>query len=258
MSAQAPLLRLRHVSKAFAKRGAALESVDLDVPAGSLFGLIGESGSGKSTLARIVAGLLRPDRGEIHLAGQHRPGRALHREVQLVFQNPRGSLNPRHPVAHALDAPLRHLRGMAASERARCLDELLEDVRLGSRYATRYPHELSGGEAQRVAIARALAAEPRIILLDEPTSALDVLIQRDVLALLAHLHRERGVTMILISHDLAVVSEICDHVAVMEAGRIVEHGPVSQVFAQPRQTYTRTLLDAARAAGGSAASAPFP
>jgi len=249
MTARTPQLRLRDISKAFSSRGMTLEGVSLDVPARSLFGLIGESGSGKSTLARIIAGLLRPDRGEVQVAGERLSTRLLHRHIQLVFQNPRGSLNPRHPVARALDAPLRSIRGMAASDRRRCIDDLLGEVRLGSHYATRYPHELSGGEAQRVAIARALAAEPQIVLLDEPTSALDVLVQKDILALLARLHRERGMTMMFISHDLAIVSEVCDRVAVLKAGHLVEHGPAGQVFARPRHTYTRALLQAAQAVG---------
>lgn len=240
-----PALAFRDVTKRFQDSEMALDRVSFDVPAGCLFGLIGESGSGKTTLARIAAGLVRPDWGEVLVEGESLSGVPLHRRVQFVFQNPRGSLNPRQTVGRALETPLRHILGLGENQSRTRASELLGSVRLPPRYTHLYPHELSGGEAQRVALARALAAEPGIILLDEPTSALDVLTQRDVLSLLTRLHEEQGLTLLLISHDLAVVNTVCSEIAVLEHGRLVEQGPTRQTLTAPQHRYTRALLDAA-------------
>lgn len=248
MTGTTTALAFRNVTKRYGDQKPAVDGVTFDVPGGCLFGLIGESGSGKTTLARIAAGLVAPDWGQVLVAGKRRTGNDLHRRVQFVFQNPRGSLNPRQTVGRLLETPLRHILGQAATSRQARIAELLDSVQLSGNYAELYPHELSGGEAQRVALARALAAEPEIILLDEPTSALDVLIQRDILSLLTQLHGD-GLTMLLISHDLAVVNAVCSDIAILEHGRLVEHGPTRGVFTAPQHRYTRDLLAAARRLG---------
>ncbi|MFD7063505.1 ABC transporter ATP-binding protein [Streptomyces sp. NPDC059906] len=209
----------------------AVNSVSLEVPAGCVTGLVGESGSGKSTLARAVAGLT-PYQGTI--SGGER-GR-----VQMVFQDPYSSLNPRMSIGDAIAEGTRVPRAQRPTEVA----QLLELVSLPSSYAGKYPRELSGGQRQRVAIARALAAHPDVLIADEITSALDVSVQGSVLNLIRDLRTELGLTMLFISHNLAVVRYVCDAVAVMRHGRLLESGPVEDVITAPRHEYTRTLLDA--------------
>ncbi|MER5206043.1 ATP-binding cassette domain-containing protein [Streptomyces sp. NPDC002825] len=209
----------------------AVDGVSLEVPEGSVTGLVGESGSGKSTLARAVAGLT-PYRGTVTGVA---PGR-----VQMVFQDPYSSLNPRMSIGDAIAEGTRVPR----VERAAEVGRLLELVSLPATYASKYPRELSGGQRQRVAIARALAAGPELLIADEITSALDVSVQGAVLNLLRELRGELGLTMLFISHNLAVVRYACDAVAVMHHGRLVESGPVEDVIGAPRHAYTRTLLDA--------------
>ncbi|MGW8328942.1 ABC transporter ATP-binding protein [Streptomyces sp. NPDC055897] len=209
----------------------AVDDVSLEVPEGSATGLVGESGSGKSTLARAAAGLT-PYRGTI--SGVER-GR-----VQMVFQDPHSSLNPRMNIGDAIAEGTRVPRTQRPVEVARLLDL----VCLPSSYARRHPRELSGGQRQRVAIARALAARPLVLIADEITSALDVSVQGAVLNLLRDLRTELGLTMLFISHNLAVVRYVCDDVAVMRHGRLVETGPVEDVITTPRHAYTRTLLGA--------------
>jgi peptide/nickel transport system ATP-binding protein len=250
----APLLEVLSVSKSFRLPGhagrtvQAVDDVSLSIPRGGAFGLVGESGSGKSTVARLVLQLTAADSGTVLLDGapiSDATGRALlRRRSQLVHQNPYASLDPRFTVAAIVDEPLRsHRVGSRAQRRDRVV-ELLEQVALGTSYANRRPGELSGGQRQRVAIARALALEPELLVLDEPTSALDVSVQAQILALLDRLRRERGLTYLFISHDLAVVRRIAHRVGVMRDGALLELASTEELFASPREDYTRELLAA--------------
>ena len=226
----------------------AVDGVSLEVVRGRTLGIVGESGSGKSTLARMMVGLLTATAGEIELDGRSvaqllsEDRRALYRRVQMVFQDPFGSLNPRKTVREILEAPLKALHGMGPAARRDRVKQLMGLVRLRAEFVDRYPHEFSGGQCQRIGIARALAAEPELIVLDEPVSALDVSVQAQILALLADLQARLNLTYVFISHDLAVVETISSEVAVMHLGKIVERGPRSEIFANPKDDYTRLLL----------------
>ena len=220
------------------------------MPKGSTLALVGESGSGKSTAAKMLLGLEKLTSGRILVNGadvskmERQELQALRRQMQPVFQDPYGSLDPLHNIGNTIGEPLRvHKVGDTASRKARVL-EVLDQVALPSSLATRYPNELSGGQRQRVAIARAIALKPDILVLDEAVSALDVLVQAQVLNLLADLQAELGLTYLFITHDLAVVRVIADFVCVMEKGKIVEQSTVDDVFENPREDYTRELLDA--------------
>ncbi|WP_345279069.1 ATP-binding cassette domain-containing protein [Kitasatospora albolonga] len=225
--------------------------MSLRIAPGESLGLVGESGSGKSTTSRVLAGLQRPTGGTIRYDGQDatRPDRALRRrlarEVQLVFQDPYASLNPRRTVAQTLDTPLRLHTALTAPERRERAAELLEQVGLSAAHLDRHPHEFSGGQRQRIGIARALAPGPRLIIADEPVSALDVSVQAQVLNLLAELRERLDVAFLFVSHDLAVVRHFCDRIAVMHHGRLVEQSPRDELFAAPHTDYTRSLLAAA-------------
>ena len=226
-------------------RNMAVKGVSLAVAEGESFGLVGESGSGKSTVLRAIAGLVPSWDGEIAVAGeslkQHGRSRQFYKTVQMVFQDPYASLHPRHTVDRVLGEVLQ-LHGFKDID-AR-ITRLLESVGLGTGFRFRYPHQLSGGQRQRVAIARALAPEPRIILLDEPTSALDVSVQAEILNLLSDLRSEMGLTYLMVSHDLGVVGHMCDRVAVMQLGEIVEELGVAEMRRlEARHDYTRHLLD---------------
>ncbi|MEV0953444.1 ABC transporter ATP-binding protein [Promicromonospora sp. NPDC050249] len=223
----------------------AVDDVSFTVPRGSAFALVGESGSGKSTTARLVLGLERPDAGVVELDGVPvGDDRATRRRTQLVHQDPYSSLDPRFTVAAVVEEPLRAHRVGDRAERRERVVHLLEQVHLSPDLARRRPAELSGGQRQRVAIARALALDPELLVLDEPTSALDVSVQARVLDLLARLRAELGLTYLFISHDLAVVRQVADHVGVMSEGRLVETGPVGQVFDHPTRPYTAELIAA--------------
>ncbi|MGW4116307.1 ABC transporter ATP-binding protein [Actinosynnema sp. NPDC004786] len=246
-----PVIELVSVSKRFgtARRGTqAVDDVSLTVPRGTTFALVGESGSGKTTTGRLILGLERPDRGTVRVLGRDVPGlrraglRALRRDMQVVYQSPFESLNPRLSLRAIVAEPLDAYRVGHRRERDARVRELLELVRLPQSYLDRKPRELSGGQRQRVAIARALALRPELLVLDEPVSALDATVQARVLDLLTELQRELGLTYFLVTHDLAVVADIAQHVAVMRAGRVVEHGPTSDVVLTPRDDYTRALL----------------
>ncbi len=225
----------------------AVDDVSLTVRRGETVALVGESGSGKSTLARIILGLTEATSGSVRLQGQDiagMPDTARARLVQPIFQDPYSSLNPRRTVAEIIARPL-HLRGVAASERMKRAQEMMEVVRLPVRLLHSYPLHLSGGQRQRVAIARAMVNRPEVLICDEPTSALDVSVQAQILNLLADLQAEFGLTTLIITHDMAVVHQLAQRVAVLLQGKLVEEGPAAQVLIAPREEYTRALLQAA-------------
>jgi peptide/nickel transport system ATP-binding protein len=230
----------------------AVREVSLTLHRGETLGIVGESGSGKTTLGRMLVGLLQPTAGEVRYEGRPRTG--VNPAVQMVFQDPVSSLNPRRSVGESIADPLR-ARGERDTGRIReRVTELLERVGLEGAHYDRYPHEFSGGQRQRVGIARALAADPRVIVCDEPVSALDVTTQAHVVALLGELQRELGLALVFVAHDLAVVRQVSDRVAVMRQGRIVEEGPVDEVYGAPQDPYTRQLLAAVPALDPEAAA----
>jgi oligopeptide/dipeptide ABC transporter ATP-binding protein len=237
---------------AFAGHGAALRAVhnvSFTLERGRTLGLVGESGCGKSTTGRLILRLIEPSSGSVKLDGAELtalPARALkplRRRMQLVFQDPLGSLNPRHSVGQILAEPL-VVHGVPRREHGPRVAELLRDVELPPEAMHRYPHEFSGGQRQRIAIARALALRPELVVADEPVSALDASIQSQILTLLKRLQAEHGIALLFISHDLGVVRYLCDEVAVMYFGEIVEHGPAEAVLSRPRHPYTQALLAA--------------
>ncbi|MDT0317638.1 ATP-binding cassette domain-containing protein [Streptomyces millisiae] len=260
MTGTAPLLTARGLVREFTLRGGApfarravlraVDGVDLEVCAGETLALVGESGSGKSTTARLVARLLDATAGTVEFEGEdvtRRTGAALHRfrsGVQVVFQDPYSSLNPRHTVERIVTAPLTY-QGREVPGGARAFTRaLMERVGLDPDHSTRYPAQFSGGQAQRIGIARALAVGPKVVICDEAVSALDVSVQAQVINLLRRLQREEGLGYLFIAHDLAVVRQLADRVAVMHEGRVVESGDRDAVFGAPRHEYTRTLLAA--------------
>jgi oligopeptide/dipeptide ABC transporter ATP-binding protein len=248
--------RLRHEARALR----AVDGVDLQIGHGEALALVGESGSGKSTLARALAGLLRPDAGQIRLDGRVLPARrsrADQRKIQMVFQDPYSSLNPRLTVGSMLRELLRVHHVVPRDQVDAHSRELLGLVGLGEEALAAHPRQFSGGQRQRVAIARALALRPELLVADEPVSALDVSVQATILNLLQDLRGELGLTLLLISHNLAVVRHLCDRVAVMYLGRIIEVAPTETLFAAPRHPYTAGLLAAIpRMTFGDEAEAP--
>ncbi|MEU7578025.1 ABC transporter ATP-binding protein [Streptomyces sp. NPDC041068] len=231
----------------------AVDDVSLTVRRGETLGVVGESGSGKTTLGRMLVGLLAPTAGQLRHGGAEKPGGRVVPGVQMVFQDPVASLNPRRSVGESIADPLR-ARGESDTFVRERVRELLERVGLEPAHYDRYPHEFSGGQRQRVGIARALAADPRLIVCDEPVSALDVTTQAQVTALLAELQRELGLALVFVAHDLAVVRQVSDRVAVMRKGRVVEYGTVDEVYGSPRDPYTRRLLAAVPALDPEAAA----
>ncbi|HEX7891409.1 MAG TPA: ATP-binding cassette domain-containing protein [Ramlibacter sp.] len=227
----------------------ALNGVSFTIEAGRSLGIVGESGSGKSTLARLVMALDTPSSGRVRLLGRDLHAlpreelRAARRDFQMVFQDPYGSLDPRQPVRRIVTEPL-SAQGVSRDEMHQRATEVLQAVGLRPADLDKYPHEFSGGQRQRIAIARALVTRPRLIVADEPVSALDVSVQAQVLNLMQDLQAQFGITYMLISHDLAVVHHLCDEVAVLWQGRIVEQGPPEKLFAAAEHPYTRTLLAA--------------
>ncbi len=260
-----PLLALRNVSKRYPARAAggplgaqllAVDDVSLDIRPGETLGLVGESGCGKTTLTRVVLRLIDASSGEIDFDGREisnlsrREMIPIRRELQIVLQDPYASLNPRMRVHDIVAEPLvthhRARRGRAGAGKRRALvGELLTSVGLDPQVQDRYPHEFSGGQRQRIGIARALALDPRLVVCDEAVSALDVSVQAQILQLLRRLQRERGLSYLFVSHDLSVMRQIADRVAVMYLGRIVEIAETEELFARPRHPYTQALLSAA-------------
>ncbi len=256
-----PLLEVRGLVKHFPIRSGlliarqvgsvqAVDGVDLEVDRGQTIGLVGESGCGKTTTGRLIARLLRPDAGEIRYAGtdiaslSRRNLRPMRREIQMIFQDPYSSLNPRHTVGSIVAAPMEVNRIQPPGGRRRRVQELLETVGLNPEHYNRYPHEFSGGQRQRIGIARALALEPKLIVADEPVSALDVSIQAQVVNLLQRLQRELDLAFVFIAHDLAIVRHMSQRVAVMYLGKIVEVADRDTLYASPRHPYTHALLSA--------------
>ena len=227
----------------------AVDRVSLDVGAGQVLGIVGESGCGKTTLGRALVGLHAPSAGTLRVEGRDvatlsaDERRQMTRDVQMVFQDPFASLNPRQRIRQILEAPF-EVHGLARGPgREARIRELAALVGLAAEHLDRWPHELSGGQRQRVGIARALALQPKVVVLDEPLSALDMSIQSQVLNLLVELQERLGLSYVFISHDLSVVEYLCDSVAVMYLGRVVEQAPAAALFATPRHPYTQALLD---------------
>ena len=226
----------------------AVTDVSLGIKQGQTVGIVGESGCGKSTLAKMIVMLDRPTSGSIHFQDRDlhnfrgKEEKQFRRKVQFVFQDPLSSLNPRKTIRQILEAPLKHLTDKSPQERRERVEELMTLVNLRPEFLERHPHEFSGGQSQRIGVARSIAASPELVVLDEPVSALDVSVQAQVLNLLRELKDSQNLTYIFISHDLAVVENICNIVAVMYLGRIVEIGPREKLFAAPRHPYTHILL----------------
>ncbi len=268
----AGLLELSEVSVTFkSRRGAhelrAVDRVSLDIAPGEIVGLVGESGSGKSSLGRLIVGLNRPTGGTLTFDAMPMPPDkrppALRRRIQMVFQDPYSSLDPRMTAGQQLSELLRSRPDMSREEVPGRAHELLEQVHLPTDLLHARPRRMSGGQRQRVAIAKALAVGPELLVADEPVSALDVSVQAGVIALLAELRRSLGLAVLFIAHDLAVVRHLCDRVAVMYMGRIVEQGDTKDIFADPRHPYTQGLLAAiprlaSRPARGSAVEGEPP
>jgi peptide/nickel transport system ATP-binding protein/oligopeptide transport system ATP-binding protein len=262
MSSGEPLLEIRGLVKHFPiDRGVmlrrnvgavrAVDGIEFEVMRGETFGIVGESGSGKSTAARLIARLLDPTAGEVRFEGRDITAlrgaglKPIRRELQMVFQDPYSSLNPRKTIGSIVAEPLViHRVEPDRSARKRVVQELMDTVGLNPEHYNRYPHEFSGGQRQRVGIARALALRPKLLIADEPVSALDVSIQAQVLNLLRDLQRRFGLTMVFISHDLSVVRHMCDRIAVMHDGQIVELASNEALYSDPREPYTRELLAA--------------
>ena len=252
-----PAIELKTINKDFKTRSGffnnkidvfrAANDVSLTINQGDIYGIAGESGSGKTTVAKMILGLTEPNNGEIKLFGrsinEFKGTSEFRKLIQIVYQNPGSSLNPRRTVADQLSVPLK-FSGYESSQIKNRIYELLELVDLPQNYAGMYPHELSGGQKQRVAIARALSVNPKILVLDEPTSALDVLVQSTVIDLLNRLRKEFDLTYIFISHDLSLMRNFCNRVAIMFRGNIVETGNVTKIFEHPSHAYTRALLSA--------------
>jgi peptide/nickel transport system ATP-binding protein len=248
---EAPKIEVSAVTKTFTVDGKTLTAVDnvsFSVPAGTTHALVGESGSGKTTAVRLLLGLEQPDTGTISVAGEQLTGRspgelrAAWRHLQLIYQNPFTSLDPTWKVEQLVREPLDRFKIGTAKERVGRVRASLADVGLGEHLLSRKPTALSGGQRQRVAIARSLVLKPDVIVLDEPTSALDVTVQADIIEVLLSLQANLGLTYMFVSHDLALVRQLAHTVSVMHRGRIVEHGAVTDIFDNPRQPYTRSLL----------------
>lgn len=229
----------------------AVDSVDFSIERGSTYALVGESGSGKSTIAKMLVGLLQPSSGRVHIdnvdlfTANAADIARTRRRIQMIFQDPYASLNPRWRVRDIVGEPIDAFMNASIAERSHKVDELLEKVGMSSKDGTKFPHEFSGGQRQRIGIARALASDPEFIVCDEPTSALDVSVQAQVLNLMRDLQSDLGLTYLFITHDLAVVQYMADHVGVLYLGRLIESAPRQLLFNTPAHPYTQMLIDAA-------------
>ncbi|MEM7214961.1 MAG: ABC transporter ATP-binding protein [Pseudomonadota bacterium] len=255
---EGPLVEVRNITKQFLEKSSfipsqrgyftAVDDVSFEIRTGEVFGLVGESGSGKSTIARMIAALYDLDGGEIEFDGKpvSRSDKdamfEFRRQIQMIFQDPYSSLNPRHRVDQIIAEPALHLGAIPKSQIESRVGELLDRVGLGAEAGLKYPHEFSGGQRQRISIARALATQPRFLICDEPTSALDVSIQAQILNILKDLQEHLGLTMLFISHDLPVVRQMCDRVGVLKNGQLLEVSPTEDLFANPAHDYTKELL----------------
>lgn len=253
-----PVIALKDVSKEFrtgspwwpwsVKRLRAVDHVTLEVAKGETFGIVGESGCGKSTIAKMLLLLEAPTGGEVRFHGRNTAAlagkdlRSFRRRVQAVLQDPYSSLNPRMSVGDIISEPMTALGIGTRSERSARVQELMQQVGLNPDFRKRYPHQFSGGQQQRVAIARALSVEPEVLILDEPTSALDVSVRTQILRLLTEVKAQLSLTMVFISHDLAVVEQVCDRIGVMYAGELVESGPAPDIILRPKHPYTQALI----------------
>jgi peptide/nickel transport system ATP-binding protein len=258
MSRSDPLVRVTDLTKKFAIRGedgkrgefTAVDAVTFDVQRGETFGLIGESGSGKTTTGRMVMGLETPTSGSVTFDGNELVGlsdlamRRYRQQIQIVFQDSGSAFNPRRSVGAQISYPLRLFRLASPAEARKKALDLLDRVGMLPSHYDRYIHEFSGGQRQRLGIARALVTDPDFIVLDEPTAALDVSVQAQILNLLKDLQRERKLTMLLITHNLALVEHMCEHAGVLDHGKLVEAGPVDRLLTAPQSDITRKLVDA--------------
>ncbi len=254
----APLV-IKHLCKTYVRtpflgkrtQKTVLNGIDLTVPAGKVVGLVGESGCGKSTLCKIILGIEQPTSGSVEINGQNtarfsaKQWHTLRRNMQVIYQDPYASLDPRFTVRQLISEPL-DIHGLYTSKdtRENYLHQLLQSVQLDPAFLDRYPHAFSGGQRQRIAIARALALQPEILIADEPVSALDVSVQAQILNLLKEIQQTRRLSMLFVTHDFAVARFLCDEIAVMHQGKIVEHAPAEILFTNPQQDYTRKLLAA--------------
>ncbi|EHI55407.1 hypothetical protein HMPREF9333_01543 [Johnsonella ignava ATCC 51276] len=252
-TADEKILELKNVSLIFneyGKKFAALDDVSFYLKSSEVLGIIGESGSGKSSIAKVITGLNKPSSGSIFYMGEditrlkkeqkHR----LYRHVQMVFQNAPASFNPRRKIGKSIEEIICRLCANAQGSVRQKAEKLIMEVGLDKEYLNRYPHEISGGQCQRAAIARAMAVSPRVLICDESTSALDVSVQAVIIDLLLKLRREKNMSLIFISHDLALVSSITDRLIIMDSGKIVESGNTCDVVSNPQSQYTKRLLDA--------------
>ncbi|MDO4293303.1 MAG: ATP-binding cassette domain-containing protein [Eubacteriales bacterium] len=246
-----PLLNVKALRKVFSGKGrpcvTAVDCLDFSVYPGETLGIVGESGSGKSTVAKLITRLIEPTAGEIFfedrniLKLRHRELPDYYQNIQMIFQTPADSFDPRHTLGYGIGESLRML-GMRPSERKSRAQELLKLCGLEEEFLSRYPHEVSGGQCQRAAIARALAVRPKLLICDEATSSLDVTVQKQILELLVNLRRKEAISYLFISHNLAVVQELCDRILVMKNGIAVESGATNEVIFHPKDPYTKKLI----------------
>lgn len=246
------ILEVSHVTKTFHERGGrtfrAVDDISLTVETGECVGIVGESGSGKSTLARIITRLIRPDSGSVTLCGTELTAikgsalRAAYRDIKMIFQEPRSSFDPRLTLGESLNDALKAIVPGRVQRTAKA-EELMERVGLDVHYLRLYPTQVSGGECQRAAIARAIAQKPRLLICDEATSALDVSVQAQIVGLLNDIRRESGLSLLFISHDLALVSSFCSKAYVLHDGKVVEQGATDQIIHTPMHPYTRRLVN---------------
>ena len=247
-----PILKVENLTRTFSRKGqeniAAVDHISFELRPGECLGIIGESGSGKTTMVNMITRLLDPSEGKIFLAGEEitaRKGKQLrevYRRMQMVFQTPTDSFDPRKPLGDGIGESLRNA-GMSRKDTKKEVERCLIKCGLPAEFASRYPHQVSGGQCQRAAIARALAIRPELLICDEITSALDVTVQKEILQLLNTLRRKENLSILFISHDIALVQQFCDRLLVMYRGKLIEEGAADEVISHPKEEYTRHLID---------------